>query len=309
MVAPAEAARWYRRLLEVGTEVDAQVRIDLLGELGLLLVVLGDYSGEGSWLASIGMADGEHLLHSPSAWHAKTVSLAVADDPGAGLEAAETAIAVADRRAEPYSAALMTGTVAGLLAELGAQDRSTEVADDALGRAGRIANLDQRHHVITNAAMSWLVFRTEPDFKTAMRVLLDHAVDLELLQPGTALWRAHALGLARLGLADFDGAIGDLTRALRLTDRTGHAAAMDQGARALAVAYLGANRPELASQLLGYAEAYLAGGRPKIPIRTWLDQHLVRPVWMQTAAWDAGIARGSTLDRRAFMRLVSEHGT
>ncbi len=307
MLAPAEGARWYRRLLEVGEGLGAQDRIDLLGELGLLLVVLGDYSGEGSWLESIGLADTQRLLHSPSAWHAKTISLAVADDPEAGVKAAETTIAVADGRAEPYCGALMTGTLAGLLAVVGEQDRGTETADDALRRASLIANIDQHHHVITNAAMSWLVFRVEPDFSTAMRVLLDHTVDLEMLQPGTALWRAHALGLARLGLKDFQGAIADLVRALRLTDRTGHVAAMDQGARALAVAYLGANRAELAAQLIGYAEASLASSRPEIPIRAWLDRHAVRPAWLPRSVWDAGIAAGSKLDRRAFMRLINQY--
>src|SRR5262249_36055405 len=120
--AAADAHRWYRAALDHVDHIDIQTRVDALGVLGQVEIIIGGDPREASWAISIALADEPGALHSPWAWIAHAMSTIQRGDPQSARSAAERAIRVAEARNDSFCLATATGELATALANLGELD-------------------------------------------------------------------------------------------------------------------------------------------------------------------------------------------
>ncbi len=301
---PVVAYRWHRDALAHDPAIDAQERIDALGELEWLKTLAGESEDDVEPGSSIAMADDAGLLHSPWAWSARVVALNSGDDPPAARAAAETMLAVADERGNRQAALQALGQLACAVAALGELAESAELAAETLRRGRLNSSPKAIRGAVTAAAGSYLTNRIEPDFEAGMQVLEADPLDPGSFHPAERGWLERMWGLAHLGLGHADLAVQYLTASLRAFDR-GMPGTVQDAALALTVALYEAGEPALAARLDGYARAHLVTHTMLDVSHIWLRARLAAAeATLDPAERAAAHEAGARLDRRGFMRLL-----
>ena len=304
--APADGRRWYRDALHNLPDLEPQVRVDALGEIGMFDVTCGDYSGRASWRESIDLADELHLQHSAWGWVARAlVTMYTRRDAPETRWVSERAVSVAQERGDETALITATGTLGAILAEVGDVGASRVVAEEALAMARRARDPSCLPVALVCALSAYQLNASEPDFDGARTVLEANPLDIDEAQPLEQVWLNQHVGIMHVGLGHLDVGVRHLARALRLADRVQIKNNLDQGAWVLALACASLGRADLAAQLIGYAQAALAPYRTFNNLQPWLEGRV-------NAALDAeGPSRGrhdtelgARLDRRGFIQLI-----
>jgi len=301
---PSDGYRWYRDALAHLPELGDQERVDALGELAYLATSLGHPTPE-LFGASIALAESAGLHHSPLAWHCRLIAILNTDHPQI-VSDAEMMLTVAEERGDPYYVVIALGTLAFVLASVGAFDRSAELADAALARARTAAHPEAFPVAVFCAAGSYLN-RAEPDFAGGMSILEANPVDTAGVSDLSAAWIDRMWGLAYLGLGDVERAVAHLLASLRSTDAKGRQGSFAGAAHALSVALVEAGHPLLGARLDGYTTAHPAAQSMSAGDESWLRARLAKA---QAAAdsgeWATATQAGAKLDRRGFLRLMAD---
>jgi predicted ATPase/class 3 adenylate cyclase len=303
--AVVEGCRWYRDALDHDADLDAQERVDALGEFDMLQA----FAGAPDFGPSITLADASGLMHSPWAWEARFSSLNAGDDPPGARAAAETALAVAEDRHNHFATMAALMALACGVATLGELAESERLGTELLRQACQTQNPTALAWAVVGAAGSYITARVDPDFSGGMRILEANAVEPDPSQPTLAVWLLRIWGLAHLGLGRADLAVPLLTRSLRLADQR-YPGVLKSAALALAVALGEAGHPTLAVQLGGYSGGHFATHTMRDFSHTWLQPRLAAiEDALDPAERIAALDAGARLDRRGFMRLlaVAEH--
>jgi len=297
--------RWYRDALDHLPELGDQERVDALGELAYLAMSTGHSTSELIG-ASIALADSAGVGHSPLAWHCRVATASNTGLPHMRSDA-EMMLTVAEERGDPYYVVIALGQLAFVLALVGDIDHSAEIAEAALARARLVAHPDAFPVAVFCAAGSYLTSRVEPDFVGGMRILESNPVDMSGVSELSASWLDRMWGLAYLGLGDAERAVSHLVASLRSVDRNGRHGAFASGAHALAVALAEFGQPILAARLDGYTTAHPATQSIRAAGDAWLRARLAKArAASDGVLWAAATEAGARLDRRGFMRLLTE---
>jgi predicted ATPase/class 3 adenylate cyclase len=302
--ALADGYAWYRAALDHLPDLDIQERIDALGELENLALQSSDYGKYALLGTSIALAESAGMRHSPLAWMTRTVVLIGIDPPNAKV-AAEQTIAVARERGDAHTKTLALGLLACALAVLGDLDRSAQYAEESLKNARLVSTPYALANAVASAAGSYLNNRVDPDFEGGMRVLQENPVDLDSVGGARAATVLRMWGLAHLGLRHTDLALDHLIRSFRLADRIGFEGWLGAILLAVVVTLAEAGQMTLAWRLLGYGESHFQDS----PARdtSWLEARLANLETATGTVERAGaVEAGARLDRRGFMRLLTE---
>jgi predicted ATPase/class 3 adenylate cyclase len=300
----ADGFRWYQRALEGWPGLVGQARVDALGECSQLGGQVEFTASQASGELSISLADEGGLLHSPWAWVALAISKLYGADPNGAVEAATRAVSVGRQRGDELSLSIARGLSAVVLAAAGEFDRSEAAVREVLEEARHAGDPVVRWNAVVCAAGSYLD-RAPPRFAEALAVL-----EANPLEPGEPLyvlaleqWR----GVVLLGRARPGEAAARLARSIRAGDRMGAITLLEQSAAALALACADLGQPALAANIAGYAGARFGAQRSRAPMRAWLDERLDTALASLDPTERAqATERGSRLDRRGFMELVSQ---
>ncbi len=295
---------WYRSALRHTPDLDPQDYVDALGELEVLQTLMGQPGDDHSSASSIATSESLGLLHSPHAWGARFLLL-VGSDPADGQAAAKTMLAVARERHDDFATFQGLGFAANGAASLGDVSASVEFTTDLLSRARQTQNPTMLASAVSFAAGTFLT-SGEPDFATALALLEANPVDLESGGIGGTAWLHRFWGLALLGSGHPDRAVPRLTRSVRMADLR-YPYVMKDAALALAVALGEAGLPALAAQLDGYAQGHLADYSFAERSYVWLRSRLdAIEGTLDATELAAAVETGTRLDRRGFMRLVTD---
>jgi predicted ATPase/class 3 adenylate cyclase len=299
-----DACGWYRAALDHLPDLDTQQRIDALGELEWIAGATGDYVRDALSGASIDLADSTGNLHSPWAWGAREQFHRM-DPPDAKL-AAERMLAVAQERGDRYATTTALGLLAIALAVLGDFDGSAQFAEQSLQTARLLSTPIALANAVATTAASYLTTRADPDFDSGMRILQDNPVDLDLVGERRAASMLLQRGLAHLCLGHTALALSHLIRSFRLADRIGFEVILPENLVAVAVALAEAGQVTLAWQLIGYDQAHFNDSR-RFFLQKWLRVRLADvEKTTDTAGRGSAITAGARLDRRGFMRLITQ---
>jgi predicted ATPase/class 3 adenylate cyclase len=304
LISPVHVNGWYRTALAHTPDLDPQARVDALGELAYLVAATDIASADDVADASITLADKSGLRYSPYAWHAR-FQTAVDQRANDATTAVETMLKVAQERADEYAYTFALAMVAEVRAAGGNSTASATLADEALRRAHALAN-PAAVTIVVAAVAGYLNTGIAPDFAAGLAFLEANPPDPDANFPAPTLWINFEWGLGLLGVGRPLDAIPHLTRAMRLAD-TSHPSAQRDVLRALAVAVGESGHADLATQLDGYAHANFAEQQGYGASHVWLEPRLTAikeelDPTQRAAAFDAG----AHLDRRAFMRLLTQ---
>ncbi len=272
-IVPAEAASWYRTIVDHESEVGPRLTADVLGELAWLTdVQLGDRS-TGSALArrSIDLSDRHGLVASPFAYVTLAEAAMYEEDHARMLPATEQALIAAEARDDGVAASVALGYQAMAYSVVGDAAASTRAHEESLDRAERTGHRDAIQSAVVIGATRHL-WSTSPDFLASLAALERYdrgyhyedstGVFLEIM------WGATLVGLHRRGATEH------LARAMRLADRLGVPNAQDLSLRFLAIAAARAGYRGEAATLVGYSDAHLHTYERTAPMLAWVQAEI-----------------------------------
>jgi len=299
--SPGDGARWLRKATDGQCSSD-QERVDAIGQLAYLVVMIGD-AAEAARLADDGnQLAAERMVHpGPWAWATKAMAAMFSGDPETAITAARTGLAVASARHDPLMPTLLEVLTVSPLASLGDLIASQAAADKSVAMALSTGNGAAVGAAVTTAAAARL-YIPNPDFAGALDIL-DRYAHLCRLDNLNTVWLELMRCLALVG-AQQGPAVSLLVRVLRRADRLQLFPAVELAVRLLALEASLGGQNEMASSLLGYAMTNLAANRG-LPM-TWLDDRIEHTLNALTADERARHqAHGATLTRRELMSLVA----
>jgi predicted ATPase len=307
LVSPINAGSWYRTALKHPADIDPQIRVDALGELSYLDYAVGGFMNASETAeASIALADKGALLHSPWALNSRFLTALGRVDAATAKTAIEAVLEIATERDDELAMMFALGMVAEVRVVKGDYNQSTKLTDEALRRARAVANPAAVTMVVAAVAGGYLTIGVNPDFAGGIAFLEANPMDPDANTPTSTLWVNFEWGIGLLGEGRLPDAVTPLIRAMRLAD-TIYPAAQSDVIRALAVALGEAGHADLATQLDGYAQTNFAERPPLNATHIWLQPRLTAvEQQLDETERAAALAKGATLDRRAFMRLLAE---
>jgi predicted ATPase len=305
---PSEARQWYGCCLAELADLDAQVRVDAMGELAMLEYTCGDYGDDGSWAKSLRLGQELGMAPSPWAWFVKaTVQITTGRSEEAATSYEHTAAIaeVRDVKLPAIVAQAMLAVTAAIAADV---EGSRAAADSVVTRARRLGDHLTTVHVLNTVVAAYLNL-PEPDYAAALQVLEANEADFDAVLPLSRAYLCSDRGYALRGLNRFSAAYHDLHEAVRVADRAGITQTIYTAVDALAAVCARSDNPAACATIHAYNVSHQGSLRIPGPLQDHLDAEIdaclaaLDPAIREQAERVAG-----ALDRRGFLRLLDEIG-
>ena len=303
---PSEARQWYGRCLAELADLDAQVRVDALGELAMLEYTCGDYGDDGPWAQSLRLGQELGVAPSPYAWFVKaTIQMSTGRFAEAASSYEQTA-AVAEVRDAKLLAILAQAIIAITAAIAGDIEGSLAAADAAVTRARRLGDHLTTVFVLHTVVAAYLML-PEPDYAAALQVLETNEAHFDAVIPLFRAYLCSDRGYALRGLNRLSAAYHNLHEAVRVADRAGITQTTYTAVDALAAVCARSNNPAACATIHAYND--LNQGALRVP--GGLQDHLDTEIDACLASLDPAIREqaeqaGAALDRRDFFQLLAD---
>jgi predicted ATPase len=302
-VGPAVSTEWYERIVGHDDQLDPQAVVDLLGQWAWLIAghTLNFPLAVPLAERSIRLADQRGLDQCPFALLVPAQQLQLALD-AAGLATAERALAAAEAKSDTIAAVVCEGYVGMFHAMLGDAERADWYLTDALGRAEALGHPVAVQATVLTMVSRYLGREGEPDLLASLDVLTRHDAPVDdSMAMYTDLFLGTTLSALKRG-----GAIGRLTRAARVADRTKSDTVSNMALTFIAI--------EAIQHGYGPEGAFLAGHTEAVYSPTKSLSHAPRNRWvlalrdellLSVEGYESHIAAGKQASRSVIMALIS----
>jgi len=300
--ALGDGSRWLRLTIDNHEKAD-QERVDALGELSLLVCMLGDLA-VAAVIAdeSITLAERLGLHPSVNALNAKCSCYLYTGNPRAALDVVPEGQRVAVARGDVVTPALLEANRCAALAALGDTDASIRSADAAIAMAQRAQQGLALGAAVVGAAGGRL-YTSAPDFSGARRVIEANRQHRCLHHDDLINVWFRLVELLALAGEPGGSTVSPLASCLRDADRLQLLGAVELTVRLLVYEAHREGHPDVAAVLFGYLSANLLTRTQAIQ---WLDERIEQAMSNLPADHRTRLhQQGAALSRRQLMSLVA----
>ena len=274
--SPVDGIMWREQLLAHRGALDAELVVQILGELSYLEVLgLGQYETAMDHAnEAVALAGQEDVPDSPWAWAARCHSEMQTGHIEDSLTSSRRALQIADAVGEIGVAVVALNIMANALISLGQREQGEERQTDAMQRAEACGHPVHIGTVVINSAASYLTAIDSPSFESSLEALVTRP---EVMDVGgtNGMWLDLLWGWTLLGLGRSD-AVDHLVRAAITADQMNTRPVADIALRLLAVCFAERGFASESITLLRYVETYLQPYRFTAPGVAWVEERIDR---------------------------------